>query len=285
MRPTPTVLAIALCSAACAAVAGQGPSSAYDLLPDNVRIANLPQASSRNMNGNRNENRNASSNANANSNRVDSRNSAENVTSVTSTVRNGNHNSNHQGQSQGQGQGQQQGQSQSSQNRVNAGNHNGNVRNAGNNTGTSASTATQANANTSLGNTTTTNVAGDSYVQQAQQRNPVASAIPPALAAGQDTCMGSTSVGAQGVGLGVSFGNTWNDDNCVMLKNSTLLWNMGRYDAAIALMCGNDKVRDALELSGTECPQTRRKRDEASRPKQVTWDASDPYIAARMRDR
>lgn len=119
--------------------------------------------------------------------------------------------------------------------------HGGSVSNSGNNTGNSSAT-----------NQTT--IHGD----QAPPRAPVASAIAPALTSGADTCMGSTTVGAQGVGVGLSFGNTWTDDNCVMLKNSTMLWNMNKPDAAIALLCTNPQIRKALEVSGTECPAGRK---------------------------
>ena len=177
-------------------------------------------------------------------------------------------------------------QSQSMVANIAAGNNDGNVRNAGNNTGNSASKASQRNTNSARGNTTTTTL-GNSYVQQAQSRNPVASANAPQLTSDHDTCMGSTSLGAQGVGLGLSIGNTWHDDNCVMLKNSTMLWNMGKYDAAVALMCTNPKVREALEASGTDCPQARKKREDAQHPTAQdaappTWDTTDPYIARRM---
>lgn len=121
------------------------------------------------------------------------------------------------------------------------------VRNAGNNTGNSSAA--------SVGNTTS--VVGDVNHYQAPPRAPVSSAIAPSLVSGADTCMGSTTVGAQGVGVGFSFGNTWTDDNCVMLKNSTILWNMGKADAAVALLCNNVQVRKALEQAGTPCPDGR----------------------------
>jgi len=173
---------------------------------------------------------------------------------------------------------------QSQANTVAAGNHNGNLRNSGNSasrsTAMNASSQSNANTNTnsSRGNTTSTRVEGSTYIQQAPPRSPVASAIAPALANGADTCVGSTAVGAQGLTFGASFGHQWTDDNCVMLKNATLLWNMGKQDAAVALLCGNEKMREALEMSGTTCPQAAKRRVEAARAR---TDGGDPYIAAR----
>lgn len=83
----------------------------------------------------------------------------------------------------------------------------------------------------------------------------------PSIALGQltssnDTCMGSVSVGGSGPGFSIGVGTTYKDDNCVMLKNSRELWNMGMKAAAMALMCTDKANREALELTGFECPQT-----------------------------
>jgi hypothetical protein len=55
---------------------------------------------------------------------------------------------------------------------------------------------------------------------QAQERNPVSPAVAPALTNSNDTCMGSTAVGASAVAFGLSFGTSWTDNNCLMLKNA-----------------------------------------------------------------
>ena len=84
---------------------------------------------------------------------------------------------------------------------------------------------------------------------------PVSTAYAAALAASQGTCMGSSSVGGQGVGFGVSFGSTWNDKNCNNRLNATLAHTFGFPDVALALLCNNDGVRDAVALTGRNCPQ------------------------------
>lgn len=76
----------------------------------------------------------------------------------------------------------------------------------------------------------------------------------PALVSSNDTCMGSTSGSLATPGLGLSFGSTWVDDNCKMLKNSQALWNMGFKAASVALMCNDEKIKAALELTGYTCP-------------------------------
>lgn len=91
---------------------------------------------------------------------------------------------------------------------------------------------------------------------------PVASPAAPIVATSNDTCMGSTSGSISAMSFGVSLGTTWSDDNCIMLKNSRELWNMGLKDPAIARMCMDALNRDALEVSGIMCPDFDKLREE-----------------------
>ena len=79
-----------------------------------------------------------------------------------------------------------------------------------------------------------------------------------ALASSNDTCMGSVSAGGSGPGFSIGVGTTYKDDNCVMLKNSRELWNMGMKGAAMALMCNDKNNAEALELTGYICPQKKK---------------------------
>lgn len=93
----------------------------------------------------------------------------------------------------------------------------------------------------------------NSYVSEAQKRNPVSTAFAAPLMATEDTCMGSSSVGGQGVGFGLSVGSTWQDADCVRRKDARELHNMGNKGAAIALMCQNANVAKAMKTAGTPC--------------------------------
>ena len=97
------------------------------------------------------------------------------------------------------------------------------------------------------------------------------------LTSSNDTCMGSASGSANVPGIGLSFGKTYTDDNCVMLKNSRELWNMGMKAASMALMCMDKNNRDALEITGYVCPQSARTQASAK-----AGEPTDPYIRARM---
>ena len=104
-----------------------------------------------------------------------------------------------------------------------------------------------------------------------------------ALTASNDTCMGSTNAGGSGPGFSLAIGSTWTDSNCKMLKNSRELWNMGMRGAAMALMCTDSSNRDALELTGYECPQTARENGRKLSNGQVEQPQyTDPIVRARM---
>ena len=113
----------------------------------------------------------------------------------------------------------------------------------------------------------------------------------PPLTSSNDTCMGSVSGSLNVAGFGGGFGSTYKDANCVMLKNSRELWNMGMRGAALARMCMDSENREALEITGFKCPQTEKaERDVAALEQKRTALATagqkpeivDPYVRKRM---
>lgn len=86
-----------------------------------------------------------------------------------------------------------------------------------------------------------------------QRQQPVATAYAAPLVAGVDTCMGSTSVGGQGITIGFSAATTWTDKNCTRLKNSRELNAMGLGDAACELLAMDREVGEALRRTGRNC--------------------------------
>lgn len=85
-------------------------------------------------------------------------------------------------------------------------------------------------------------------------RIPTPTAHAARLVASEDTCMGSRTFGLQLAGFGVSFGSTWQDRQCMRIKNARQLDALGYRRAAIALLCQDDDVFDAMERAGTPCP-------------------------------
>jgi hypothetical protein len=109
----------------------------------------------------------------------------------------------------------------------------------------------------------------------------------PPLTTSNDTCMGSTSGSVNGPGFGIGLGTTWTDDNCLMLKNSRELWNMGMKAASMALMCTDHRTRKALEVTGFKCPNQldgSPKVADAGGPATVATGEkyTDPIIRARL---
>lgn len=166
------------------------------------------------------------------------------------TNHNDNRNTNLQGQLQGQAQGQQQGQGQAQGQIANGGSASSSsgassTSSSGGNTLTGGTqSATQANAVT---------VNGDTVTYQAQQRDPVASAWAAPLTSANGTCMGSTSAGAQGVTIGVSFGTTWTDSGCDARYDAIALQQIGERAAARARLCLKPEIAEAFKRSGHPC--------------------------------
>lgn len=108
----------------------------------------------------------------------------------------------------------------------------------------------------------------------------------PPLTSSNDTCMGSTSASVNMAGFGGSYGTTWTDENCVMLKNSREMWNMGFRAAALARMCMDDLNRDAFDLTELECPQVKREKAKGITKKEVSSadhpEVTDPIVRQRM---
>ena len=135
--------------------------------------------------------------------------------------------------------------------------------NATSSTTTSAQGNTQAVTFTSPGTLTSTqnlNTSGTSrniveYTGNYTIKN-VPSVSGPNLTTSNDTCMGSSSGGANGAGFGISFGSTWSDEHCKRLKMSRELWNKGMKAASLAMDCMDIGAKAALEMTGTRCPQS-----------------------------
>ncbi len=85
-------------------------------------------------------------------------------------------------------------------------------------------------------------------------RVPVATAFATSLAASQETCMGSRSFGVQAIGFGLSVATTWPDRQCRRIRNARALEEFGYRSAALALLCQDEEVFEAMQRAGTPCP-------------------------------
>lgn len=85
--------------------------------------------------------------------------------------------------------------------------------------------------------------------------SPPPSAISPGVTSiNSDVCVVGFSGAAQTQILGISFGGTQRDLNCERLKLARSLFDMGMKVAAVATMCQDRRVFDAMMSAGTPCP-------------------------------
>jgi len=79
-------------------------------------------------------------------------------------------------------------------------------------------------------------------------------AAPGLAAAGIETCLGSASGGISLMGGGFTFGATKVDEGCTIRLLSRQLFAFGLRNAALALMCQDQRVAEAMEVAGSPCP-------------------------------
>lgn len=69
-----------------------------------------------------------------------------------------------------------------------------------------------------------------------------------------DVCATAASGAVQTQILGISMGGTVRDMNCERIKLSKNLYDMGMKVAAVATLCQDDRVFQAMLDAGTPCP-------------------------------
>lgn len=97
--------------------------------------------------------------------------------------------------------------------------------------------------------------AQDSTMIMKYQGQPVPSAIAPSMSAfSQDVCGIPVSGAVSSTVIGVSGGSVYTDSNCERIKLAKTLNDLGLKVAAVATLCADDRVWDAMLMSGTPCP-------------------------------
>lgn len=86
-------------------------------------------------------------------------------------------------------------------------------------------------------------------------KSPPPSAISPSITTiNNDLCVVGVSGAAQTQILGFSMGATTRDTNCERIKLSKNLYDMGMKVAAVAALCQDERVFQAMLDAGTPCP-------------------------------
>jgi hypothetical protein len=137
---------------------------------------------------------------------------------------------------------------------INQNTNNGTMTNNNNNTSTSVNQNANVNQNINSGDMTNRNINETTITQKVIQPPPTA--VAPAMMSGgnADLCSTGTSGSVQTQIFGVGAGSTTRDMNCERLKLSKTLYDMGMKVAAVATMCQDRRVFDAMLAAGTPCP-------------------------------
>ena len=99
--------------------------------------------------------------------------------------------------------------------------------------------------------------------------SPPPSAISPQVStSGSDLCVVGISGAVQTQILGISGGKTVKDLNCERIRASKLLSDLGMRVASVALLCVDDRVKEAMKNAGTPCPINGKIGDEA----RIEWE-------------
>lgn len=99
-------------------------------------------------------------------------------------------------------------------------------------------------------NTVTSTVTGTTTVD----KTPPTASAPSVVINNQDVCTFPASAAIQTQVLGIAGGIAVRDINCERLKLSRSLYAMGMKVAAVATLCQDARVFQAMEMAGTPCP-------------------------------
>ena len=84
---------------------------------------------------------------------------------------------------------------------------------------------------------------------------PPPSAISPSISAfSQDVCLVPVSGSVSSTLFGVSGGSGYKDLNCERIKLAKTLNDLGLKVSAVAVLCADSRIWDAMMMSGTPCP-------------------------------
>ena len=100
---------------------------------------------------------------------------------------------------------------------------------------------------------TSTTTSTNSSTSNIKSAPPTASA-PSYNSMTQDVCSTGASMGVQTFGIGITGGKHFIDSNCERLKLARILNDFGMKVAAVAILCQDERVFEAMIQAGTVCP-------------------------------
>jgi hypothetical protein len=107
-----------------------------------------------------------------------------------------------------------------------------------------------AKAQSNTVSSTSSTVSGTTTVD----RTPSTASAPSVVINNQDVCSFAASGAIQTQIFGLAGGTAIRDMNCERMKLSTRLFRMGMKVGAVAMLCQDPRVFQAMEMAGTPCP-------------------------------
>ena len=107
-----------------------------------------------------------------------------------------------------------------------------------------------AKAQSNTVSSTSSTVSGTTTVD----RTPSTASAPSVVINNQDVCSFAASGAIQTQIFGLAGGTAIRDMNCERMKLSTRLFRMGMKVGAVAMLCQDARVFQAMEMAGTPCP-------------------------------
>ena len=157
-------------------------------------------------------------------------------------------------------------------------------------------TSSYAIAQTIVTESTSNSTSNSNTTSTTTVKSPPPTAVAPAIGSmNSDLCAVGISGAAQTQILGIAIGSTFVDKNCERLKLSKSLYDMGMKVAAVATLCGDERVFEAMMNAGTPCPvdgkigaeakaiwdERRGTKDKNNKPCD-TYAGDDPLIRQRL---
>jgi hypothetical protein len=133
-----------------------------------------------------------------------------------------------------------------------------------------------ANINQNINSGEVTNINKNETLITQKVIQPPPTAVAPTMMSGgnNDLCSTGSSGSVQTQVFGVSSGGTIRDLNCERLKLSKTLFDMGMKVAAVATMCQDRRVFDAMMAAGTPCPYDGKIGEQAK----ASWESNPDKI-------
>lgn len=142
--------------------------------------------------------------------------------------------------------------------------------------------ATSTMAQTIITDSTSNSTSSTYSKSETKVNSPPPSAIAPAITTiNNDLCVVGASGAVQTQIFGMSFGGTSRDMNCERIKLAKNLYDMGMKVAAVAALCQDRRVFDAMMSAGTPCPVDGKIGTEAK----AYWDENPNKIPAAVKEK